>query len=1001
MTVSLYKYIAILSYVFICISTLNAQNFTGGFNFYLPPDDTTSQRFLPCFPIQRIGDTDFVFVDSQGHFAVRGKPIRFWGTNAVADGAFPTKSKAWFIAGRLRKMGFNLVRFHHMDNSWTRGSLFEWGQDTRHLNPVTLDRFERFIAELKNNGIYANINLHVSRTFNQKDGVPDADSIKDFGKGVTYFNQQLIDLQKEYARQLLTHVNPYTRLLLVNDPVMAMVEITNENSLYRMWRDGKLKPLTSGGNLIVRHNYLLDSLWQEYLIEKYGDTDNLGQVWNQGIREAGMDDQVHDGSFEHVPITRYWVLELHSPANGAMGAEIANPFSGNICARVIVSQADGVNWHVQWKQTNLTIYNDSLYTVSFAGRADANRSITVSVMREAAPWTVFYSQTFVLSQEWQTYRFSFRASETCINNTRLSFLLGGVTGIFWFDEIHFSSSEIKGLAEDESLELRTVRRIDFSECVSYSDVRVMDMTAFYIELQNDFFAEMVDYLKNELGVKVPIVGTNWNVGPPDLSVQSQLDYIDNHSYWDHPHFPNIPWSSTDWLISNTPMVLSESGGTIPVLLGGVGFQGKSFTVSEYNHAFPNRYQTEGVLFLSSYSAFHDLDGIMFFDYSSISDDWESDKVNGFFSIHRNTAMMALMPSCARAYRDYLVASAQQTILLNYSRDDVLCMPKYDNRDWQGPETFPRKLALQHAVRVKTFQSDESIRNANFPLEPSNPYQTDTGEITWDTDGLFKVDSPRFVATTGFLDQYPDHHIGPMTLISANGFATLSWISLTTESLTQTQNSLITLSSKLQNSRMIWDGIHTVHNNWGEPPTRINPIIITLRLNINADSIRVFPLDIVGAEQITFITYLPTDQHEFEITLDQHHDKTVWYGMEQFSDNFNHYVDENGTVPEHFEIHQNYPNPFYVSGLNLNSNAGTSIRYVLPCKSNVQLIIYDLLGRQIHTLVDQEQPSGKYRAIWDGRDNDGRMAGSGVYFYKFWANSPGQEFHRVLKLLVFK
>ncbi|NOY76793.1 MAG: glycoside hydrolase family 5 protein, partial [Calditrichaeota bacterium] len=167
-TVSLFLFFRVLG------GQAAAQNFSGGFSFYLPPQDTTTQRFLPAFPAHLLQPDAFVEIDADGHFSVQGKRIRFFGTNAVTGGAFPNKSKAWFVAGRLRKMGFNLVRFHHMDNHWSTESLFIRGQGTRHLNPVTLDRLEKFIAELKRNGIYADINLHVSRTFETIDGVPDA-----------------------------------------------------------------------------------------------------------------------------------------------------------------------------------------------------------------------------------------------------------------------------------------------------------------------------------------------------------------------------------------------------------------------------------------------------------------------------------------------------------------------------------------------------------------------------------------------------------------------------------------------------------------------------------------------------------------------------------------------------------------------------------------------------------------------------------------------------------
>ena len=84
-------------------------------------------------------------------------------------------------------------------------------------------------------------------------------------------------------------------------------------------------------------------------------------------------------------------------------------------------------------------------------------------------------------------------------------------------------------------------------------------------------------------------------------------------------------------------------------MAGVPFAGKPYTISEYNHAFPNRYQTEGVLFLTAYGAFHGVDGLMFFDYNG-GRDWTTNRIDGFFSLHRNTAMMALMPSCALAFR---------------------------------------------------------------------------------------------------------------------------------------------------------------------------------------------------------------------------------------------------------------------------------------------------------------------------------------------------------------
>jgi hypothetical protein len=990
------KFLTLNLVILILPFIVRAQNFDGGFNFYLPAQDFTSQRFLPHFPPQPIVAQDFVTIDPDGHFAVQGRSLRFFGTNCAADGAFPAKTKAWFIAGRLRKFGFNLIRFHHLDNPWSQESLFEWGQDTRHLNPVTLDRLENFIAELKKNGVYANINLHVGRTFNKKDGVPNADSIADYGKGVTYFDPQLIALQKEYAAQLLTHVNPYTGLPLVNDPAMAMLEITNENSLYRMWREGRLKPFSQGGALIARHHQLLDNLWHAYLRGKYFTTDSLRAAWNIGARDPGNANQIRNGTFEGAPPASAWIMELHSTALATMTLSPENPHTGQFCAKIFVQRVDGTDWHVQWKQIGLSVAQDSLYTVAFAGRADSTRTFTLAVLRETSPWTYYGGQNFVLTPQWKTFAFSFRAPETRKNDARLSFTLGGQAGTYWFDDITFSVSGVKGLLADESLERATVRRIEYAECPTFTDQRVKDISSFYLKLQSDFFDEMVAYLKNNLGVKVPIVGTNWNVGPADLAVQSRLDYLDNHAYWDHPAFPHQPWDSRDWLINNTPMVKSTDGGTIAGLMAGVAVKNKPFTVSEYNHAFPNRYQTEAPLFMAAYASFHDVDGLMFFDYNGFSDDWETDKVSGYFNISRNSAMMALMPSCAYAYREGMIATANQMLRIAYAPNDYLLLPKYDNGGWQGPILFPQKLALQHAIRTETFDSATPMDFSNFPPAPANPYVSDTREIIWNTNGLLSVNAPQFIGATGFLQDYANHRIGALTLKRVSDFGALTWVSLTDDSLPKAKLSLITLSSKLQNSGMVWDGIRTVHDQWGRPPTLMYPLRATLQLHVQADSLHVHPLDNWGRERAESVACFPVQPNVFEITLDQKQTPTLWFGIEKFGEGAPTAVLENAeSLPQEFSLEQNYPNPF---------SPTTHIRFSIAAAGWASLKVYDLHGREVAALVNEIMQPGRYDRVLETH----QLPASGVYFYRLQvtprradASSRGKSFVETKKLLLIK
>jgi hypothetical protein len=83
------------------------------------------------------------------------------------------------------------------------------------------------------------------------------------------------------------------------------------------------------------------------------------------------------------------------------------------------------------------------------------------------------------------------------------------------------------------------------------------------------------------------------------------------------------------------------------------------------------------------------------------------------------------------------------------------------------------------------------------------------------------------------------------------------------------------------------------------------------------------------------------------------------------------VTTNNSIPLQYQLDQNYPNPF---------NPSTTINYNLSAIGNVKIKIYDILGREVITLVNAQKPAGKYQAIWNGTDNFGNKVTSGIYFY---------------------
>ncbi|MCH8837616.1 MAG: T9SS type A sorting domain-containing protein [Candidatus Marinimicrobia bacterium] len=90
------------------------------------------------------------------------------------------------------------------------------------------------------------------------------------------------------------------------------------------------------------------------------------------------------------------------------------------------------------------------------------------------------------------------------------------------------------------------------------------------------------------------------------------------------------------------------------------------------------------------------------------------------------------------------------------------------------------------------------------------------------------------------------------------------------------------------------------------------------------------------------------------------------------------VDPNDGSIATFTLDQNYPNPF---------NALTRINYTVPTTAEMDLRIYDLLGREVAVLLNRTEHGGYHHVYWDGKDHFGRPVPSGIYFYRLEATDP--------------
>ena len=94
------------------------------------------------------------------------------------------------------------------------------------------------------------------------------------------------------------------------------------------------------------------------------------------------------------------------------------------------------------------------------------------------------------------------------------------------------------------------------------------------------------------------------------------------------------------------------------------------------------------------------------------------------------------------------------------------------------------------------------------------------------------------------------------------------------------------------------------------------------------------------------------------------------------------------LPNDYELFGNYPNPFKPS---------TVIEYSLPIRSDVSVVVFNLLGQQVKALVNETQSAGIHSVEWNGTDENGNGLASGIYFYRVIAN----DFSETRKMVMLK
>ncbi len=732
--------------------------------------------------------------------------VRIWGVNLCFGANFPTHEDAPHVAARLAAAGVNSVRCHHMDTSrWPRGI---WnGRDGRTIEPEALDRLDFFINELAKRGIWVNINLHVGHSHSRYTGLPETNT--NYDKIVGIFTPALIDAQKQYARDLLTHVNPYRKVRYADDPAIAFVEITNEDSFFMWDGDEKLRTLPP------YYAEILQGQFSSWLRRKYGADNALRTAWAKGVQPSGKN-MLQNSTFADWEADgrspRHWRAEQHEGCQASLSRSPGMPENA---VQIKIDKANDTEWHLQLTQGGFPVVDGRYFTVSFKAASRRPRTISCGVSQAHSPWgNLGLSRRVELGADWKTFTFGFVASADD-DNARISFGFGGNKTAFQLAGVELRPGGQVGLAEGESLEAGKVKLFQENE----STPRTLDRMVFLAETEKAYFDDMRSYIK-DLGCGALVTGTIV-FGPLGLYAQSGMDFIDSHAYWQHPRFPGRPWDASNWLIEQKPMTDHPDEATL-FRIAAERMAGKPFTLSEYNHPAPADAEAECVPMIASFAAAQDWDGVWLFTYSHATDNWDREAMSGFFDMDTNPAKWGFMRAGTAIFLDGRIPYLRPAWMVGVA-NVARRLPAMAELHLKHDRNMLAVLRDAGRITREDMLKSRILPDYTGARLPGLGQDAQVTELKWSVDdsgrGIYQATSPQVQVYTGHAGRFEETTRGRIRVASPD------FVALTVTPLDDAATEiLVTACGRCENTGMQFSpDRRTVGRNWGQAPVRIEPV----------------------------------------------------------------------------------------------------------------------------------------------------------------------------------
>ncbi|MCL1909706.1 MAG: cellulase family glycosylhydrolase [Kiritimatiellaeota bacterium] len=787
-----------------------------------------------------------------GHFAEEktGKRVRFLGVNGMT---FPTREQAEKYAPLLARAGINLVRLHNMDNKGNWGAkqtVFDHSHDdTQHYQADVIDNFHYSVAQLKKQGIYVTFEVQVNRQLKAGDGVGDNPLLGKAMKRHDRYSRVWIERFKEYAREMLCAVNPHTGLALKDDPVLATVEINNENSLYQ---NAYGVPAPEA----VPEPYATDlrEQWNAWLRKRHASDAAMLAAWNEG---AGLGKSlVNDADAwktEARESTKIEILET--------GKNAGPTFK-------VAASKGATAWHAQAHLLDLTFEDGKTYTISFRAKSTTPRPANIRACHQNPYWENYgLSRDFEIGAEWRDYSFTFNATKPVPAAARITLILGGESATFEIDDFDIREGwPTEKLADGESLKNGNIKS-GFG-----TPARNLDWRRFLADTDRAFAEEIRDFLRDELGVRAPICDTQIDYGRLEGFYREQnMDYTDAHGYWQHPEFPGKPFDFNNWFIRNTPQIDVMGNGKNESMLENLALyrvEGKPYIISEFDHPAPNDYASEMLPVAAAFAAFQDWDGLVLFCFN---DNPEKPIIDLWFDI-THPAKFGFLPQAALIFRTGVFPSSSRVSVLTLPQDIWLDDSLHASDAWAAdrkPNTLTERVAVSDEFTVPN--TKPAILNKHTVAQKSG---ISVQQNPADEKIYFRAASPASAIIAGRISNATSGALALAKVETDGGFIAASAVTMDSKPFATTQRLLLTIANRFENTGMKWNAARTsVGNDWGKAPILAAGISAEVSLQLPDEPWKVYALSAAGQRRAEVPTMYRGGKLEFKITPQQ---EAIWY-----------------------------------------------------------------------------------------------------------------------------